>query len=57
MLSDLTSFKLPVPHLGQDNMVGNNKCLIYGILITLDNGVGLCHIRVVSLAWGGLCRQ
>jgi hypothetical protein len=25
MLSDLPSFKLPVPHLGQDNMVGNNN--------------------------------
>jgi hypothetical protein len=25
MLSDLPSFKLPVPHLGQDNMVRNNK--------------------------------
>jgi hypothetical protein len=25
MLSDLPSFKLPVPHLGQDNMVKNNN--------------------------------
>jgi hypothetical protein len=25
MLSDLPSFKLPVPHLGQDNMVRNNN--------------------------------
>ena len=25
MLSDLLSFRLPVPHLGQDNMVRNNN--------------------------------
>jgi hypothetical protein len=25
MLSDLPSFKLPIPHLGQDNMVRNNN--------------------------------
>jgi hypothetical protein len=25
MLSDLPSFKLPVPHLGQDNMVRNSN--------------------------------
>jgi hypothetical protein len=25
MLSDLPSFRLPVPHLGQDNMVRNNN--------------------------------
>jgi hypothetical protein len=31
MLSDLPSFKLPVPHLGQDKWLETTICLIYGI--------------------------
>jgi hypothetical protein len=36
MLSDLPSFRLPVPHLEQDNVV-TTICLIYGIPTTQKN--------------------
>jgi hypothetical protein len=59
MLSDLPSFRLPVQHLGQDNMVKHNimPCLWkWNSNYFEDNGVGLCHIRILSLAWGGPVR-
>ena len=43
MMSDLSSLKLPVPHLGQDNMVKSVIWLIYGIAMTKSNRLGLCH--------------
>ena len=43
MLSDLPSFRLPVPHLGQDNMVENNIMLS-------------CGKEYVKLAWEFICK-
>ena len=45
MVSDLPSLMLPVPHLGQDNMVKSAIWVIYGIAMTKSNRLGLCHIR------------
>ncbi len=56
MLSDLPSFRLPVPHLGQDNMVRKyNMPYLWNSNYLEKCGEGLCHIRVVSLEWGSLC--
>ncbi len=53
MLSDLTSFRLPVPHLGQNNMVRNiNMPYLWNSNYLEKCGEGLCHITVVSLEWG-----
>ena len=53
MLSDLPSFRLPVPHLGQDNMVRkNNMPYLWNSNYLEKCGEGLCHITVVSLEWG-----
>ncbi len=47
MLSDLPSFRLPVPHLGQDNMVRNNNMPYLWNSNYLEKcGEGLCHIML-----------
>ncbi len=47
MLSDLPSFRLPVPHLEQENMVRNTTCLIYEIPTTYKN-VSMSHNSSIS---------
>jgi hypothetical protein len=48
MLSDLPSFKLPVPHLGQDNMVRNNNMPYLWNSNYLEQWRRLSHMSSIS---------